>query len=62
MVLQPNIPGVWEDLRKLGLALVIAALIGGFLQNEIGLTTALGGATLGVIAWGSGILFGGGAA
>jgi len=43
----------------LGLALVIAALIGGFLQNEIGLSPAVGGAVLGVLAWVSGILFGG---
>ena len=59
MVVQPNIPGIWEDLRKLGLAFQVAAAVGGFLQEQVPLGSAITGFVVGIVAWGSGILFGG---
>ena len=45
-----------EDLRKLGLALLIASMIGGLLQDQFSGEIAVGGAILGVLIWWSGLI------
>ncbi len=45
-----------EDLRRLGLALVIAAIVGGFLQDQVAAGLAYLGMVLGITFWISGIV------
>jgi len=44
-----------EDLRKLGLALLIASMIGGLLEHELSGAIAIAGAALGVMVGWSGL-------
>ena len=45
-----------EDMRRLGLALFIAATVGGFFQEEVVAGVAYSGLVLGAVLWGFGIL------
>ena len=56
---RPNVEGIWEDCRKLGLALLVASLVGGFLQEQIPPVSTFGGTIASLLFWGVGILFGG---
>ena len=45
-----------EDLRRLGLALIIAAIVGGFFQDEVAAGVAYAGLVLGAALWITGLL------
>jgi len=49
------VTAVADDARKLGLALVIASMIGGLLQGAVDEYVAIGGSVLGIIIWSVGI-------
>lgn len=44
-----------EDLRRLGLALLIAAIVGGFLQDQVAAGVAYLGLVLGAALWIAGL-------
>lgn len=44
-----------EDLRRLGLALIIAAIVGGFFQDQVPAGVAYAGLLLGAVLWLSGL-------
>ena len=40
-----------EDLRKLGLAVLVASIVGGYLQDQVQSVVAILGGLLGVASW-----------
>lgn len=44
-----------EDLRRLGLALIIAAIVGGFFQDQVPAGVTYAGLLLGAVLWLSGL-------
>ena len=44
-----------EDLRKLGLAVLVASIVGGYLQDQVQSVVAILGGLLGVASWLTGL-------
>ncbi len=56
MKLKVDVSDLQTDLRKIGVAIIIASVIAALFENQIPLWAVLAGATIGVLVWLGGLI------